>query len=181
MFEDLGLALRAAWVSDTLGAIELLAGDAVGAEREYRAGYEAAERLGDHGYRATIGASLAHALIEQGRDQEALGLADLTASTAGEDDLASQVLWRGARARAIASGDPAEASRLAREAVELSNRTDDVNMQADALVDLGVVLDRSGEADAAAEAFVLALERYEAKGNRAAADRLRARTALGIG
>ena len=166
ILEDLGLRLRAGWVSETLGSIEMLAGDAVAAERELRAGFDVMAELGEHGYQATAAAMLAHALVRQGRFEEAERLAALSASAAAEDDLASQVLWRSATARVLAaSGSMDEAEALAREASALVEATDDVNMHADTLVDLAEVLRTEGEHDGARAALDRAIELYEAKGN----------------
>ncbi len=177
ILEDFGLRLRARWVSETLGTIEMLAGNVEDAEREFRDGYDAADAFGDHGFQATMAALLAHALLDQGRAEEAERLAAISGSLAAEDDLASQVLWRGAHARATAAADPDRSRRLAREAVALALETDDVNMQADAFVDLGVVLGGTGDPDAARSAFDDAIARFEAKGNVAGAERVRSRSA----
>ena len=66
IFEDLGLRLRSMFVSETAGAIEMLAGDPAAAEREFRAGFDAAIEMEGKG-QSTIAAELAHALVEQGK------------------------------------------------------------------------------------------------------------------
>ena len=50
IFEDLGLRLRSMFVSETAGAIEMLAGDPAAAEREFRAGFDAAIEMGEQGF-----------------------------------------------------------------------------------------------------------------------------------
>jgi ATP/maltotriose-dependent transcriptional regulator MalT len=113
-----------------------------------------------------VAALLAHALVEQGRFEEADRFATLTRSSAAEDDLASQVLWRSARARILtASGSAAEAESLAREAIALVERTDDVNMHADTLVVLAAVLAAADRADEASRVLDRAISLYAAKGN----------------
>jgi len=177
ILEELGLRLRANWIRETTGWIELLAGDPVAAEREFRAGRDAAVELGDYGFGATVRAFLAHALFEQGRIDDAEAAAAEAESIGADEDLTTQVMWRTARARAIASRDPKEAAALAREAVELAAVTDDIDMQADAFADLGEVLGVLGDRDGARVAFDEAMARVERKGNVASRDRIRTRSA----
>jgi tetratricopeptide (TPR) repeat protein len=70
------------------------------------------------------------------------------------------------------------AERLAREAVEVSDRSDGLNMQGDALDDLASVLEQAGRRDEAAKVLVEALERYDRKCNRAQAALVRDRLAV---
>ena len=58
--------------------------------------------------------------------------------------------------------------RVARDAVGRAEETDDLNMRADALLDLGRVLSEAGDRDGAVFAVEQALSLYEAKGNSAA-------------
>ncbi len=167
ILEDLGLKLRAAFVSDAAGYVETLAGDHAAAERALRAGYEVIEQLGERAYLSTVSAMLAHAIWAQGRAEEAEIFCSLAEETGAEDDITTQVLWRTARARIAASrGELDEAVRLARAAVALAEETDDINMQADALVELGEVLAAAGDDHQGRErAFRRAHELYVAKGN----------------
>jgi ATP/maltotriose-dependent transcriptional regulator MalT len=166
ILEDLGLRLRASWVAETAGEIEVLAGDPAAAERELRRGFEAAAELGEQGFRSTVAASLAHALVDQGRWEEAQRYARLSEASAADDDMASQVLWRTALARILAaSGSASDGESLGREAVALVEQTDDVNMRADTLVDLAEVLVACGKPEEAAAALERGLALYEGKGN----------------
>jgi predicted ATPase/class 3 adenylate cyclase/DNA-binding winged helix-turn-helix (wHTH) protein len=177
-FEELGLTLNSA-VSHHAAMVELLAGDPVAAERSLRRGYAALQEMGDRALLSTTAAFLGQALLAQGREQEAESLADVSAELAADDDLITQVLWRGVRARALAArGELAEAESLAREAASLSERTDFVNHRADALVDLGIVLRQLRRAHDAQAVFAQALRLYEQKGNSVAAARLRADLAM---
>jgi class 3 adenylate cyclase/tetratricopeptide (TPR) repeat protein len=178
IMEELGLRLRANWTRETTGYIELLAGDPVAAEREFRTGRDAAAQFGDHGFEGTAAALLAHALLEQGRAAEGEEAARQAEAIAADDDQSTQVLWRSARARAIARRDPKAAAELAREAVELAMATDDVDMQADALADFGEVLGALGDRDGARQAFDDAFARVERKGNAASRERIRTRAAF---
>lgn len=164
--EDFGFTLRASWVWETSGAIEMLAGDPVAAERALHAGFDAAAELGDQGFQATVAALLAHALVEQGRSEEADRFAALSEASAAEDDVDSQVLWRSARARILAaSGDASRGESFVGEALALIEQTDDVNMHADTLVDLGIVLAADDRAKEAIDAFDKAIGLYVEKGN----------------
>jgi tetratricopeptide (TPR) repeat protein len=176
VLEEFGFRLRASWVSETSGAIEMLAGDPVAAERAFRAGFDAAVEFGEQGFQATAAALLAHALVEQGRLEEADRFTMLSEASAAEDDIASQVLWRSARARVLAgSGAAPEGERLAREAIALAEQTDDVNMHADTLVDLAVVLVADGRPDEAADVLDQTIRLYEGKGNVVGAEAARQR------
>ena len=179
IFEDLGLRLRATFVTETAGGIELLAGDAIAAEREYRIGYDAAVEMGEQGFLSTIAAALANALVAQARFEEAEELVVASELAGAEDDVSTQVLGRAARARVLGSrGLGEEAERLARDAVALSEETDDLNMRGDTYVNLAEVLATAGDRGGAGTALASALELYLAKGNVAAAANTRERLAV---
>jgi tetratricopeptide (TPR) repeat protein len=143
----------------------------VAAEREFRAGFEAAVEIGEQGFQSTVAAALAHALLEQGRLDEAEEMVTASELAGAEDDVSTQVLGRSARARIRAArGQYSEAERLARDAVARAAETDDLNMRGDTLVDLGEVLAAAGDRVGAAAALGPARELYLAKGNAVAAD-----------
>jgi tetratricopeptide (TPR) repeat protein len=130
--------------------------------------------MGDTAFLSTTAAFLGQALLAQDRDQEAEALAEMSAELAAEDDLITQVAWRGVRARCLAgNGHLDEAERLAREAVALAEKTDFVNNRADSLTDLGIVLQGMRRAEDSQAAFAEALRLYEHKGNTVAAERMR--------
>ena len=62
-------------------------------------------------------------------------------------------------------GHHTQAEQLAREAVAITERTDGLNLQGDALCDLAEVLNAAGRSDQAPAALAQALERYERKKN----------------
>jgi class 3 adenylate cyclase/tetratricopeptide (TPR) repeat protein len=157
-------------------AVEALAGSAAAAEREYRTAQRLYEETGSVGQASTMTLELALLLCLQGRDKEALELTDLVEEWTTSDELDIQVLWRRARAKALAGagGDIDEAERLSREAVEFATATDDLNLHGDALIDLAELLsvsDHGGEAVAVIEE---ALRLYERKGNLVSSGRARA-------
>ena len=174
-YADLGLTLYAA-TSEHEAVVELLAGNPAAAEKSARAAYRALEEMGERAFRSTMAASLAWAILEQGRDEEAEAFAELSARLAASGDLLTQVLWRRVRARVLARRAEIQAAEaLAREAVAIAEATDFVNDRADALIDLSHVLEASRRGDEAVAAASGALHLYELKGNvvAAAATRLR--------
>jgi predicted ATPase/class 3 adenylate cyclase len=178
VLEEFGFRLRAAWVSETLGSIEMLAGDPVAAEGAFRSGFEAMVEMGEQGFQATAAAELAHALVEQGRLDEASRFASLSEASAADDDVASQVLWRSARAKILAATRAASgAESFAREAIAIVQETDDLNAHADTLADLAVVLVSSGRSEEASDVLDQATRLYESKGNLVGAEAARRRRA----
>src|SRR5919202_6970907 len=96
--------------------VELLAGDAVAAERLLRVGYAALEEMGEMVGLSTTTAFLGQALLAQGRHDEALRCAELCAEQAPEDDMHSQSMWRAVQAAGVsARGEPGGAERDARQ------------------------------------------------------------------
>ncbi len=168
--EEYGFRLRATWVSETAGAIEMLAGDAQAAERELRRGFDATAEMGEQGFHATVAASLARALVAQGKLDEADRFAAVSQKASAEDDVATQVMWRSARARVLAASGAAPAGEaMAREALRLVARTDDINMHADTLVDAAIVLTaHEGGHKEAGDMLDEAIDLFTRKGNAAA-------------
>ncbi len=172
-FEDLGLELDHI-LSHPEAIVEMLAGDFAAAELRLRRGYEAYEAMGENALRSTTAALLAGAILAQGRHEEAEQFSNVSEELAEPDDLATQILWRGVRAKLLAARESFDdAERLAREGVTLAERTDFVNYRADALTDLAAVLESGGRGAEASEAVADALRLYEEKGNAVAADAAR--------
>jgi tetratricopeptide (TPR) repeat protein len=163
---ELGVAHSIAGMTDSAADVERYAGETQAEEREWRSGYDVFAATGATGYQATWAAGLARALVELGRDDEALELTHQSESLADQDDMSAQVPWREARARVLARrGKAQEAERLAREAVAIAKRTDWLNLQGDAHMALADVIRSAGRQDEAAEAAKEALDRYARKGN----------------
>ena len=153
----------------------MLAGDSHAAERELRAGYRILEQMGEKGYLSTVAAELAQALYEQGRYDESERFTHVSEELGPLDDLATQVEWRGTRAKVLARrGDHERAIALADEAVALASDTDYLNLQGDILMDLAEVLTLGGRLNEAASRSREALEIYERKGNVVSAGRVKA-------
>jgi tetratricopeptide (TPR) repeat protein len=162
-------------VSHHKALVRLLAGQPEIAEPPLRAGVRELASIDDSATYATTAAMLAQAVYAQGRVEEAGELCVLAAGAAPADDIVTQVIWRGVRAKVLARGGEHErAQALAREAVALVEPTDLLSHRGDAMLDLAEVLLSGGRGDESREAARLALELYESKGNIAASTRGRA-------
>lgn len=175
---ELGRTVSLAALQTWSGAVELLAGDALAAERELRAAFDTLEPMGEKANLATIAASLAGALCAQERFDEAAELAATSAVLASDDDLTSQIAWRTVRAKVLArQGDLAAAELFARESVALADETDCPNLRGDAFLSLGEALARADTLGEARVAFGNARQMYGAKGNTVMAARAAERIA----
>jgi class 3 adenylate cyclase/tetratricopeptide (TPR) repeat protein len=170
------------------GRIAWLAGDNAAAEAELRQAYATLEGIGDAGHLASVAGELARVLLaDAGREREVLALTDVSAAWLIDDDVDAQVLWRSARARALARlGEPAEAERLANDAVARAWASEYPELRAVSQEALSEVLQRSDRMAEAAEALRKVIAVYEAKGNVVSAaatrdklDRLQAATRAG--
>ncbi|MQB01924.1 MAG: AAA family ATPase [Actinobacteria bacterium] len=171
--EELGLEVLGWRVAQQAGEIEMLAGDAVAAERELSPARDAFERIGERGYLATIAPMLADALLDQGRDEEAMPLTEVGKRSAVPEDADAQIRWRLVRAKALARrGEIEEGRRLARDATAIAARTDYLNLRAQAVADLAEVLSLADRPEESAALVQEAIRLYERKGNLAALARL---------
>jgi len=162
-----GAARHELWAGNLAAAIEL------GEE-----GCRLFERMDERSWLSTTAGYLAQALYALDRLEEADAWASRAAELGASDDLITQMLWRGVKAKLLARhGDQAAGEKLAREAVAISVATDVLNHRGDALLDLAEVLALAGEADDAAAALEQALALFERKGNLVMAERTRARLA----
>jgi tetratricopeptide (TPR) repeat protein len=92
------------------------------------------------------------------------------------EDVASQARGRGVKAKLLAARkEYEEAERLAREAVELFAKTDDLLQQSQVLMALAEVLEAAGRNDEAVPVLESVVEVSERKGNVVTARRARAR------
>ena len=175
VLDELGWRFHAALTSLDSGAVEMLAGDPVAAERELRMDYETLNEMGERDYMPTTAALLAEALYEQSRFGDAESFAQISETFAASEDITSQFLWRCVRARVAAQrGEPA-AETLVLEALELTEKTEELESQAQVFMDLAEVLELSGRSDEAVPHLREALARYHAKGNVVSAARARER------
>ena len=173
--EELGLEIVLARIAVEAGSVELLAGDAAAAERELRAGCQALERMGDLNHLASVAPMLADALVLQGRDEEALLLTERWSAErlTVPEDADAQIRWRSVRAKVLARAGNVEAAEyVAHEATALAERTEYLDLHAQAVADLSEVLRRAGRPEEASTALREAIRLYEQKGNVVAAQRL---------
>jgi hypothetical protein len=115
-------------------------------------------------------------LLAQGRVEEAVAMVTSARALDAGSGVRYEVYWRTATAKAgvQTSGDPGEAVRLAREAVEIVGRSPNLNLHAEALTMLADVLEATGDRASALAALGAARDLYERKGNALLAERTRA-------
>jgi hypothetical protein len=160
------------------GAAMLIADDPERAEAVLRPAVDALQRMGEQSMFSTAIALMGEALYRQGKLAEALDATVASEMATADDDVASQMAWRGVRAKVLAAtGRLEEAERLAREGVAFADTSDLLNMVGDAHVDLAVVLRATGATEEAATELRIAADRYRAKGNLASLQRVEAITA----
>jgi predicted ATPase/class 3 adenylate cyclase len=165
-FEELGMRLTAEAVrSFSCADIELLASNYAEGERQLRIAETALTAMGERAYLATVRAFLARALYGQGRFGEAAELAAAARDTTGSYDVWTHAMSRGIQAKVLArSGDCAEATELAREALDRVSRTDGLELLGLALLELAEVLRLCDVADHARPYVEEALRCFERKG-----------------
>jgi class 3 adenylate cyclase/Flp pilus assembly protein TadD len=154
MLEDVGARVLAASTSFMLARVELLAGAPEAAEVDLRQDYERLEELGEVFIRPSIGAMLAHALLAQGRLEEAETLAVEAQSLTSGDDIEVDAICLAVRAKVLAHrGDVSEAVQLAEGAVSAIPRVEAPLMRTDALVDLAGIYVAAGKLEQARTAL----------------------------
>jgi class 3 adenylate cyclase/tetratricopeptide (TPR) repeat protein len=161
IFEDLGQRRWLAAADDAQAELERRSGRPAAAMSLKREVYAFFVEQGDALNALPAAAGLADLLVDAGGFDEAAGLAADLERQAGED-LEVQVAWRTVRAATLtASGERADATRLAHEALALADRTDFVLMQADVRAAIAVAGVDGFDAE---RLGVEALARYAAKG-----------------
>ena len=175
LWHELGWLVEEAGAGQMYGGVELLGGDLKAAERELRRSYDALDELGEKGYLSTTAGMLANVLASQGRLDEAERYIGLSAETGAPDDVRTQVEWRTAKAEVLTGrGDLAGAARHATDALELVDRTDQLNLRGDARLQLARVLSEVGRIDEAIRVAREALALYQRKGNLVSAGQAKA-------
>ncbi|MGH2484255.1 MAG: AAA family ATPase [Candidatus Limnocylindria bacterium] len=128
---DLGMKFMAAIWTTARALGELGAAEFQGAEAFLRGSIATLEEMGERGALSTQAVFLAHALCALKRYDEAVPYLDMSAEMTEPQDLVNQILIPAGRARVLAAaGDSKAAVRMAREAVELVDRTDATDMRA---------------------------------------------------
>jgi class 3 adenylate cyclase/tetratricopeptide (TPR) repeat protein len=163
---DLGELLTQAADCITQALIELPGGDLATAEDLLISGYKKLEEMGGTRPRASVAAMVARVKLLRDRLEEAEDYARTCERIAPPDQLDAQIKWRSIRGIISArGGDFAEAEQLAREAVILADKTDQIDSRAEARLDLAEVLRLDGRRHEAARALERAVELYREKGN----------------
>jgi tetratricopeptide (TPR) repeat protein len=180
--KSIGEEMRLDWATASTAPLAeevgLLLGDAEFAERELRAGYEFLEAIGERGYRSTMATHLAEALYRLDRKVDAEHFADLSLELTSTYDIATQARGRAVKAKLLAAkGDYEAAYHLAREAVGLSEDTDDLFMRGQILMAQAEVLSLGGRDADAIPVLRQAVEVSERKGNVVTAQEARSRLA----
>ena len=128
-----------------LAEIAVLAGDHRAAAAHLRPLCAWLEERNQPGLLSTFAPTLGCQLVALGCFEEAEALAARGRELGQEEDMPTQTLWRQAQALVHAHrGEHAEAARLGHEAVAITERTDGLNHQGDALCALAEVRTRGG-------------------------------------
>jgi tetratricopeptide (TPR) repeat protein len=151
-----------------------LVDDWASAESELRSCFEQFAAAADRGMRQLVAGRLARVLVRVGNLDEAEDLARSASREGDADDFSEQVAWRqGLALVEAARGRYVQARKVAREAVDLAERSDWLNLHAETLEDLAAVESAAGKIGDASTALDQAIALYERKGNRVAAERTR--------
>jgi hypothetical protein len=157
---EFGVSTGGQWLAE----IALIADDHEAAAAYLRNACDALEAIGKLGELSTYAAMHGLALCKLGRYDEAELLAQQGRELGEPEDVMTQHLWRQAQALVeSARRRHAEAERLAREAVDLSRRSDSPLSQSNALSDLAHVLEAADRREEASAALREALALYERK------------------
>jgi hypothetical protein len=182
-FAALGMQILVATARQVLGLIELSAGDEVAARQELLQSDAILAEFGERSFRSTTQAALARAHQVLGDIVAASEAADLAEALSGVQDVFNFTITNDVRARlALADRDGEAAERWARSAVEFALKTDFVDYQADARLELASVLEARDDVEAAAAEARAAFHLFETKGNRPGSDAARQQLLkMGIG
>jgi serine/threonine protein kinase/tetratricopeptide (TPR) repeat protein len=161
-------------VSHSEALVSMLEGNLDRAERQLRAGYDRLERMGEKALLSSTVALLARVAVEQGCLDDAARHAEEAEKMGAAEDVWTQAICHGVMARVLAARGATEvALELARAAVDITSRTDDLISQGDAFGDLASVLDRAGTPGEARAAWENAAACYDRKGDEVSAARVR--------
>jgi DNA-binding SARP family transcriptional activator len=171
---DVGLSFTVAVVQMYYAFIELLAGTPERAESEVAEACTVFEGIGDQGRLSSAAALLARLLYAQQRYAESEQYCRISEETASADDVVSQVLWRGTRAKVLArAGVTTDAEQLVNSGVAQAEATDFLMLHGDALGDRAEVLAIMSRPETAGRDLEHAIALYQRKGIRASADAAR--------
>ena len=175
---DRGMVFFLHTLAMATSTVELRARDYEAAERILRPSWDGLAAAGEAGYRTTIGALLAEALIKQGRLDEAREIIDECTALVSDDDAAGLTSIHAVRAL-LASREARHDEAIAegRTAVATGDATDYIEQRVEARLALGEALLRAGQREEAEVVLDVAIAEAETKGSLVLADA--ARTLLG--
>ncbi|HEX2304388.1 MAG TPA: BTAD domain-containing putative transcriptional regulator [Gaiella sp.] len=150
----------------TLGSIEALAADWDAAGEIFESAYAfTRQRPFWRAWRAYFLARLGEVALGRGDPQTAVQLADEARQLSPPDDAWTFVWWRRVAGRALAAtGNAGKGLRFAREAVTITERSDDLLARGEAKLDLAEVLISAGKHVEAAGVARAGIELLDAKG-----------------
>jgi class 3 adenylate cyclase/tetratricopeptide (TPR) repeat protein len=153
IFTELGQREALGVLPFSTGVLELRTGHPEAAEREFRAGFELLHGIGERARASSLAAMVAAALIDQGRIDEADEYVAVSREMVAEQDPTGLAVMKMAAARIHAHrGNLEEATRLAADAVEHMEESDELFNVPDMLVWQSEVFElagRTAEAEAA--------------------------------
>jgi ATP/maltotriose-dependent transcriptional regulator MalT len=174
MLESLGRSVLSVSTSINAWRVEMLAGERAAAEAELRRDLADLEAMGERYLLSTVVGALGQVLWADGRVEEAEAASRRAEELTSPDDIESQALWRGVRAKALAARGDHAGLDLAEAAVDLIRPTQAPALLAEALEDLAETLVLLGRPERAPFLLEESLDLYVAKGDIVSAARVRA-------
>ncbi len=172
---DIGTDLAVAIFGNIGGYAAMILRDLELADRLLLTSAERLQGIGETVRLATVSAMLGAVRLDRGDGESAVSWARTSRQVTSDADADAQSRWRALQARLDArAGRLDSARRLADEAVDWSDRTDQSDVPADARVARAEVLRAAGDEEGASRSLREALERYVRKQNRRGARRVEA-------
>ena len=166
-FRALGIHTLASGLSLWLAETEMSAQDPAGALAGLLEADKTLAGMDERGLRSTVQAMIARVCELLGDQRATRAALELTDTLGASDDVINHIITHPVRARlALAAGDVAAAERWARSAVEYACRTDFATHHAHTRLELARVLSSLERREEARSQAHLALDLYQAKGDR---------------
>jgi len=176
IYEELGMPLEVAAISQARAAIELVAGDPATVEADLRRDRELLARMNAFGYRVTTDTRLAQVLDALGKQAEAAHVVEQIKHEIPTTDVVGMLRVASLDVHSLVRrGLLREAEAVAREALERAATTDFAELVPVALTDLADVLAQTGRSSEARHLLTKARELHLAKENAALAAKIEAR------
>ena len=176
--QDLGQRIHWAGTTMVAGENELRAGDPRAAEAILRAGFDVLNESAETGYIASVRGLLAQAVLEQGRNEEALRIAEETRRMSAPDDFEPHARASAVRARALAlAGDLEGAEGAIAEAEDIATPTEYLSLRIFVALARAEVEHAAGRREGEREALEEAVRLSALKGDVVPGEAARARLA----